>query len=514
MRTGKPHSSSRANLDPVRTRGISRVLAAVLAGALSALALASPGQAQDPDLSWPLNDYVPGTVGFIIEDTWIFESWIRVPTPGSQPLCSSMTDPQCEELAQRHGWWMMRLAPPCTSALAWEECIESLHLVPRGGEPRQLTFTGLASGNRFDADPDRGLPTGSSMSLYDDPDSSDPSVGYAAYLGGQMSGREGPFHLSDLSVQVIRYRLTPWQDTNISGRCLWQTSTHCATRLPFPEGTAMRLTVRLHESVTGWLGGRLQAPTIDVDPLTGDLNRVTITGEPVDVPLVSVAISASEVTPEILDYWNRNSDCGNGPCPLNVGSVQSSGPHSADYLRLYAPFLNDTATRSIPTWSVVNMLNAMGNPCLQSTERLLGLVTTNATGYSSSPPSFRDNSLKYQVAGLHYLPSGEVFQGSYDLVMRSDTARCLYGFSDAPVQAEIQVTSDDGVEQVVTTSLAEKDGWLRLSARGFHFSQPTITVKLTSQASEKTILCKKGKKTKKVTGIKPKCPKGWRLVRP
>ena len=72
----------------------------------------------------------------------------------------------------------------------------------------------------------------------------------------------------------------------------------------------------------------------------------------------------------------------------------------------------------------------------------------------------------------------------------------------------------DGVEQVATTSLAEKDGWLRLSARGFHFSQPTITVKLTSQASEKTILCKKGKKTKTVTGLKPKCPKGWRLVRP
>ena len=453
-------------------------------------------------------------MGFIIEDTWLFESVIRVAVPGIQPLCSSLTDPACVDLAKEHAWWIMRLAPPCSSALAWEECIESLEIVREDGTNLPLSFTGLAPGRRFDADPSKGLPTGSSMSLFDDPDSADPNVGYAAYLGGQMGGRQGPFRLNDLSLQVIHYRLVPWEQAPTSGRCLWQTPTQCATRLPFAEGSALSLSVRLHESVTGWLGGRLEDPSITVSPAGADLNRVTVTARPVDVPLVASVISQSEATQEIIDYWNSASNCGNGPCPFNVSSVQSSGPHAADYLRLYAPFLNDTATRSIPTWSVVNMLNAAGSPCLNSTERLLGLVTTNATGYSASPPLFANNKLKYQVAGLHYLPDGNVFQGSYDLVMRSDTARCLYGFDDAPVQAEIEVTSDDGVEQVVTTSLMERGGWLRLSARGFHFSQPTITVKLTSKASERTIMCKKGKKTKKVTGVKPKCPKGWKLIRP
>lgn len=453
-------------------------------------------------------------MGFYIEDTWIFRSDIRVAVPGIQPFCSSLTDPACVDLAKKHGWWIMRLAPPCSSALAWEECIESLALVREDGTNEPLSFIGLAPGQGFDADPSRGLPTGSSMSLFDDPDSADPNVGYAAYLGGQMGSRQGPFRLNDLSLQVIHYRLVPWAQAPSSGRCLWQTGTECATRLPFPEGTALSLSVKLHESVTGWLGGRLEDPAIDVTPLGGDLNRVTVTAKPVDVPLVAGVISQSDATSEIIDHWNSTSDCGDGPCPFNVVSVQSSGPHTADYLRLYAPFLKDTATRSIPTWSVVNMLNATGSPCLQSTDRLLGLVTTNATGYSASPPSFGSNALKYQVSGLHYLPGGSIFQGSYDLVMRSDTARCLYGFSSAPVQAQIEVTSDDGVEQVVTTSLVERRGWLRLSARGFHFSQPTITVKLSSQETERTILCKKGKKTKRVTGVSPTCPKGWRPVRP
>jgi len=514
MATDEPRPSSHANLNPVRTRGISRVLAAVLAGAVSALALTSPGQAQDPDLSWPLNDYGTGTVGFIIEDTWRLESEIRAWARGVQPVCSSMDDPECVGLAKKNGWWILRVAPPCVTALDWEECVESLSLVDRRGDVTALSFTGLSPGKRFEPDPKRGLPTGSTMSLYDDPASDDPDVGYAVYVGGQMSARQGPFNLNDLSLQIMRYRLTPWERSNLSGRCLWETSTHCAHRLAFPEDTRLRLSVRLHESVTGWLGGRLEQPAIDVQPIRGSLNRVVITALPVDVPLISLAIPMELATPEIKAYWRDNTDCGDGPCPLNVGGVQSSGPHTADYLRIFAPFLGDTATRAIPSWNVVNLLDHANNPCLVSTERLLGLVTTNATGYEASPPAFRNNALKYQVAGLHYLPDGNVFQGSYDLVMRSDTARCLYGFSDAPVQAEIQVTSDDGVEQVVTTSLAEKDGWLRLSARGFHFSQPTITVKLTSQASEKTILCKKGKKTKKVTGVKPKCPKGWKLIRP
>lgn len=490
-----------------------RFVATVIAFAVGSLAFTGLGRTQDPDLSWPV-DYAPGTAGFIIEDTWIFESLIRVAMPGNQPVCSSMSDPVCVELVKEHHWWIMRLAPPCTSALAWEECIESLSIVRNGSTAQKLDFTGVASGARFAADPALGLPTGSSMSLYDDPDVGDVRVGYAAYLGGQMSGHSGPFRLSDLSLQVIRYRLTPLSEVQITGRCLWRTQAHCATRLAFPEDTALSLSVRLHESVTGWLGGRLQEPSIEVIPLPGELNRVTITAKAVDVPLVSTAIPLSEVTPEIQEYWNRTTNCGNGPCPMNVASVQSSGPHTADYLRLYAPFLKDTATRSIPTWSVVNMLNAAGNPCLQSTERLLGLVTTNATGYSSSPPKFSGDSLNYQVAGLHYLPDGTVFDGSYDLVMRSDTARCLYGLSSAPIRAQIEVTSEDGVEQVVTTSLSERDGWLRLSARGFHFSQPTISVRLSSeQPTTTTLLCRKGKKTKTVTGVNPTCPKGWRPVK-
>jgi hypothetical protein len=125
----------------------------------------------------------------------------------------------------------------------------------------------------------------------------------------------------------------------------------------------------------------------------------------------------------------------------------------------------------------------------------------------------------------HFLPNGNEFKGSYDLVIKSDVARCIYGFSSAPISATISVISSDGTAQVATTLVREKDGWLTLSAKNFTFSSPTVKVSLTqasSQASKPTpaatpaspkrisIVCGKGSKIKLVEGVKPVCPSGWK----
>ena len=499
----------------MRFRGWGRLTAAVLAVSLSALALTGMGRAQDPDLSWPPNfAFAPDKVGFVIQDSWVEASRIAVAMAGAPPSCSSLRDPKCAPLGAKHGWWIPRVAPPCGLALPWEECVESLALV--GAESTtNLKYKGQAPGPTFPSDPERGLPTGSTMTLFNDPESDSPDDGYAVYLGGQMIGKKGPFRLGELSLQVFRYRWVPHAQNTMSGACLWATNTHCAQRRAFPEDRALTAAVLLHTSVTGWLGGRLEDPAIRVTPVPGEeLNRVEVTGKPIELPLAAVAISKSEITQEIRDHWADIQDrCGDVPCPMQVSWVESWAPRVSEYLRIYAPFLQDTATRVIPTWSVVPLMNAFGNPCLTSREQLLGLVTTNATVYNARPPEFKGGSLRYQVAALHNLPGGDVFSGSYDLVMRSETARCLYGFTNAPVRADIEVVSDDGTEQVVSTSLSESKGWLRLSARGFHFSRPTITVKLTSESRERVLVCTKGKKTKKVTGLSPTCPVGWRPVK-
>jgi hypothetical protein len=185
--------------------------------------------------------------------------------------------------------------------------------------------------------------------------------------------------------------------------------------------------------------------------------------------------------------------------------------------------------------------NGTGSKCFDDKSKLQGLVTTNAPTYLPNPPAFENGELAYKVAGAHYLADGTtLFEGSYDLVLRSDFARCLYGFSNAPMEAKISVVSTDGSTQDIATESLREDAahqWLYLSATNFTFSSPTIRVKLsqatavgakspskaapsqgtTSSATAKkpapkqiTVNCVKGKTIKKVTGTNPSCPVGYK----
>jgi hypothetical protein len=151
------------------------------------------------------------------------------------------------------------------------------------------------------------------------------------------------------------------------------------------------------------------------------------------------------------------------------------------------------------------------------------MVTTNSNAYIAGPPVFKDGVLSYKVSSPHYDSKNEIQVGTYDLAIRSDIARCIYGFTSAPVQASVSIIYDDGQTKSATTVVSERNGWLKLSAKGFTYSSPTLKVSFTQEKpaaeatispvakpSKKTIVCTKGKTTKKVTAVNPKCPTGYK----
>jgi hypothetical protein len=105
--------------------------------------------------------------------------------------------------------------------------------------------------------------------------------------------------------------------------------------------------------------------------------------------------------------------------------------------------------------------------------------------------------------------------------MSSSVARCIYKFTSAPISATVSITSENGEANTATTLISEKNGWLKLGAYGFTFSSPTVKVKLTQEKAvpiatatvptkKSSITCVKGKTSKKVTAINPKCPTGYK----
>ena len=183
------------------------------------------------------------------------------------------------------------------------------------------------------------------------------------------------------------------------------------------------------------------------------------------------------------------------------------------------PLLEQVSRDEYRVWNFTSVVNAGDlHPCLADRSRLMGLVTTNALFYGAQPPTLRDSALRFQVAGLHRTSEGNLTRGTYDLVMRADAARCIYDLTGVPMVAQVSVTTENGEEQVASTSAGEDNGWLRISARNFTFSAPTVSAHLLKKGD---LLCRKlkGKRIEAVQvvkGPKARCPKGFKAapVRP
>jgi hypothetical protein len=320
----------------------------------------------------------------------------------------------------------------------------------------------------------------------------------------------------------------------------------CYAPEAFPNGVQFKLKLRLAKEPIGWIHGRISNPDISVSSMVSGGVALSVAANPVRVPVFYSNGRWSNLSDLVKKWWVdefpkclSSPDCngtasGSNPehpdvnIPSNVifENAPPYGTVSMALIKYLSSEVKDTSPAAPSAWSFRSLENTWGNsvnPCITSGIGLKGIVTTNSTTYSQGAPEFADGNLNYKVASLHYLPDGSVFHGTYDLILRSDVARCLYKFSAAPISATISVLSENGSAQVTSTSVVERAGWIYLSANGFTFSSPTVQIKLTqtpskvvkvqtnaTPAKKTTITCVKGKTTKKVTAVKPACPTGYK----
>lgn len=135
-----------------------------------------------------------------------------------------------------------------------------------------------------------------------------------------------------------------------------------------------------------------------------------------------------------------------------------------------------------------------------------------------------------KIAGMHLKPDGLPNVGTFNVAIPLDIAECLWRVDlSKKTSAQISATYDNsGTPEIITVSSTIKGKMFYLSGNGFHYSVPTLALKLsqeatpaptpTASASAKptprnksvTITCVKGKVTKKLIGVNPKCPTGFK----
>lgn len=472
-------------------------------------------------------------------------------TPNAR-LCTAIGVDPCNKSDQTYVANL--LLPACKSANE-QWCIENVS-IRKKEEPitKSATLIRQVDSALVANTPGDGLPGGSSISLWraEGMKNSGGADTYAVYVvlkATKFPGR-GPV-FDEFTAMVLPYsdksgyqyerpfseEMTLPNGTirigtrGSAGECAWTETGRCGLMEDFPEGVRASLTLRVSNQLTGWLMGRMADPSITVETFDAEQNKIVIDAEPVKVPKFYALTERSKATPGMMQNMPRNSDFS--------GVTNSRANEQGAFITIenWKDVAKDTAAGLVSTWSATTIINGFGSQCLADKTKLLGVVTTNAMVYEGTAPAFMDGTLNYKVGGMHLNPDGTVFQGSYDLVMRKATAQCLYGFTDAPITATVTVVDAGKEERIETSSLQElgtgAEKWLKLSARGFTFSSPTLKIKLNqakpaapAPPSEQkaaapaapavkapakiSITCLKGKLTRKVLGVAPKCPAGFK----
>ncbi len=326
------------------------------------------------------------------------------------------------------------------------------------------------------------------------------------------------------------------QPSKFDRNCVVLDIDRCGMAQGFPSGYKFGASIRMATRIYGWLQGRVQDAEFQSQDVPGG-KKITVTGYPMTVPSISGGGSyASALTPNLQQIYR--SDFERNPYPFFDNYTADRGTAALKAFSDWAPVLGEKATVMPTVWSFRNIkkdefvvAGLQAGRCIVSAMKsgIGGMVSTNATVYSSGPPAFNETtqSLDYKVAAPHFTSKGDVFRGYYNLKITAETARCIYNFKPIPMQATISVVSDAGEKVVGTTIVKSDDEWVELTAANFEFSSPTLRVKFSNNVSKPepiispsaspvaivkktTITCVKAKLSKKISGVNPKCPTGYK----
>ena len=489
----------------------------------------------------------------------------------SVTACKSFSDPLCAKAVVQQ---MSANLQFCSEKIT-SECVTGMSARNAAGKELKVNYEGPIESSLiydFAGDSTKGLPTGGPPLIFSIPEA--PHAGGDKYmLKVEMQGSgngsvfvigrtragifpvaitTGNFFSSKISIDLPTYTSYNMINGNsIDPACQFATTTKCLTVQTFPADVSFGFSAKFKNQLTGWWHGRFSTPEITSEIKDGLMN-FSVIANPIKVPTVFGWVDTVSLPEDLKLRYSKTPRYGSVYFGLRNGdlaqtSILSDGnsvftDDTLAELKSWLPLLGDRAAAMPSAWAISTIDgDAKGDVerCTKLESGIAGLVTTNASMYSSGPPVFNTDtqSLEYKVAAPHLTSTGENLLGSYDLVMNSQVARCMYGFSKAPLKASISVISTSEKTTVETSFLNESNGFIKLSANGFQYSQPTIRVKLTQEkivepvvttttVAEpvkeavakkvvkkivKTITCTKGKLTRKLSGTAPKCPVGYRV---
>jgi hypothetical protein len=127
----------------------------------------------------------------------------------------------------------------------------------------------------------------------------------------------------------------------------------------------------------------------------------------------------------------------------------------------------------------------------------------------------------FTAAAPHFAPDGTTLNyGFYKAVIPVADAKLLWGLenaNDAVKALNVQIITTVNEGNNLVSTIGVKSGKIIIDISGFHYSRPKLKISLkkdwkpaATMLNKSTITCTMGKSVKKITAVKPTCPKGYK----
>lgn len=351
------------------------------------------------------------------------------------------------------------------------------------------------------------------------------SVEYAkrgeGFVAGVFKGISVPHEYSDIYGNLVKLFKSEWQvgDETYQIETLLETQSHHI--FDTQQGAALR--------VSAYMKGYLDNP----DPLNRKI-RIKVRTSWLRPMNVQLKANEPDFKDEVIPGGHR-------------WTFEGYATQISDYTGLFSEYSVEKKTfaaqADVDTPLLVfyihhadtDMTKGYWRPICADKGYMVQSHNTNATGDPIWNAS--TDSLEFSIMAPHTKADGTPNVGFFKLWASEKFLDCKYPTNTLTKSARlsVQILYEDGTVTTVSTAVIRENGNISFSANGFHFSSPKVilkaevpartptetptpsesstpkaTPKSTTPAQKKmTIICVKGKSVKKVTALKPICPKGY-----
>lgn len=468
----------------------------------------------------PVNSYDSGFHEIIVEDTVDFFrqfSFLNVYVDNKEFVCENMSRGDCQTLEAAH----FNLILPVCSTQSQLDCIAGLSAktAMQSQTAKFERYTMPRHPSLFKGDGKRLSTNPQSPSVWDL--TQFPHVGgtkyvvHAGFAGGINNGKvtSSNFYAQVYAVQEVpgrgeqfdqnNYSNFNWCDFNPQTRqvngcggggsvegetCVvqFQEGGSCGAKRPIPADLVISLKLRLAQEPNGWYHGRLGDPSVALTK-TGKGVEITVAGAPLEVPIVYHSGFYADFPEPLKKYWDdcaKSWDCPKSTSQFGADLERQPGiernliseqkawtPRALETVKFFNRYTNGESPKLEQVWAVRSLedTGAKAGKCYAA-KGFKGMITTNATAYSDGPPLLSKGSLKYSLAApSKSSATQQEIVGSYNLVMRTSFANCVYGKKTISPKAEVTITSTQGDYRLATSVTSRSSNWIRVSANNFGY---------------------------------------------